>query len=374
MKFEIELNEVKPKTSKQKWILGEFLRQANENVKDNSMVNAMRILGKYNDYAMTLTGKYKHRVDIPNFKPFCKHDTLSNKASGTILKAYNKLFEVKRKHSPSQYDKGQWVGVEIECVIPNEMEYDDDGDEIEIDDRDSYTRTQLVRMIQNSRIKYVTIKSDGSIDTKGQGTPVEFTILTKIGDMTNLKRLCDLLKNLGATVNYTCGLHIHLDQRDVINNKKELGARLMRLNQALPLLTSLVPQSRRNNTFCRTDRSKMRNKDRYMAINTRSLRKFSTFEIRLHSGTTDFLKISNWIKLCYGISRCDKIKNSTKHVLNTIEQVKANYLKDLSFELVSYFLGRADKFKTEKNDSSRESQVEANDYESDNVSQTNIPF
>lgn len=341
MKFEIELKDVKTKKKKQEYILNQFLKDAKTYYSENRLKAFLQQVEKYNSYVDSLKGTKRHEVEIPFLKTEGQ-DRLDN-GGQKYLNMYKQLFKVKNDHRPKNVDLGKWIGVEIECFI--EYDYDEDGDD-GFQSEDQF-REHIINQIQERKIKYVSVKHDGSISGSGNYcTEVEFTILTKIDDMSNLEKLCKMLRDLGAKVNASCGLHIHLDQRDALRSERkiELRRRLSRLNQALPLLAAIVPPSRRSSTYCSTRRSKMRNGTRYMAINTEAVQRFGTFEIRLHSGTTDFTKISNWIKLCYDISRCDQIKNSEKHVIRTMEQLKTKYLTDLPQDVFDYFKGRIEKF------------------------------
>lgn len=356
MKFELELKDVKPKSSKQKYILATLLKQAQHDYSRNNLINFLKNIETYNKYVDSLNGSSRSRVSgvkyiIPKTDHYALDPLTQNKSR--FLRMMQELYKVSNNHRPNEGDKGKWIGVEIECFVPGHQEYDEDADEYQdVDETDTYDI--IKRQVVKDKIKYVSMKGDSSIDPDDDHIGIEFTVLTKIDDLSNLEKLCKLLDKIGAKVNSTCGLHIHLDQREVFKkntalrdnpNGKELSARLMRLNQALPLLTATVPKSRRNNRYCSTSRSRMRNSDRYMAINTQALSKFGTLEVRLHSATINFTKIANWIKLCHGISRCTKIKNGANHVITSIEQLKTKYMTDMPLDMVTYFTQRIEKFK-----------------------------
>jgi hypothetical protein len=96
-------------------------------------------------------------------------------------------------------------------------------------------------------------------------------------------------------------------------------ARGKKLEKVLPLMLKMVSESRRNNQFCRPVMSNMRT-----AINLASLRKHGTIEVRLHQGSTNFEKISNWIDFLYYTSRAKKAVRNAKKVTN-VKQFK-NYV------------------------------------------------
>lgn len=291
-----------------------------------------------------------------------------------ILEMLRAKFDPKKPKAPTMSSLGEWIGIEIECFIPYESlglsdyeydsseEYDEDEDSDRRDSHDDVTYAnadkRLSKLIQERKIKNVQTKTDGSInvgDTDEQCFTVEFCILSTRQDRSNLKAVCDLLSELDARVNRSCGLHVHLDVRDllkVVNTRegrpnsvpqyeyrepRKAMTRAYRLKHALPLLTQMVPPSRRNNTFCRLEISK--NGDRYCAINTTAIEKFGTIEVRLHSGTTSFKKISNWIDFLYLLSRSQKL---TRNEVFTVKRLTE--LIKVPRELLTYVKERVNKF------------------------------
>lgn len=190
---------------------------------------------------------------------------------------------------------------------------------------------RLSKKIKEKLIKGVDIKEDGSLehDDSDDFWPVEITILVPQDDFTNLSRLCSLLKELDATVNTSCGLHVHIDARDY--DKKQVLKIGEKLESYLPFMKNMVSKSRLRSTYCKLQAS---SEDRYSAINLTSYSKYKTIEIRLHQGTTDFDKIKNW---------CLILKN-------LINRRKCNFESNNSFikiftpELQEYIKMRMNKF------------------------------
>lgn len=108
-----------------------------------------------------------------------------------------------------------------------------------------------------------------------------------------LFRLCNTLQALECSVNKSCGLHIHLDQRGETTASAKKRATIM--DRWLCALQELVPMSRRTNDYCKFGISE---RDRYHAVNFVAFQKYKTIEVRLHSGTIDYTKILAWIRLC----------------------------------------------------------------------------
>lgn len=186
------------------------------------------------------------------------------------------------------------VGVEIECYIPRSADL-----------------TKLYPVAQ-----YVNITQDGSIRPEGENmTGAEFRVCAPAYKMQEvITTLCAILKDLGAKVNTSCGLHVHLDQRN--RTPDEVQATFANFIRAQNLLLSVVPKSRRENNFCKkhrgTDFQSAMYGQRYKIVNASAYRKHKTIEIRLFNGTVNATKIVHWIKTLWAIEagqpvlRCPK--------------------------------------------------------------------
>lgn len=203
---------------------------------------------------------------------------------------------------------GEAIGVEIECLIPREYSdgsscgFCEDGEEHDECQSDSESRDEAESRIENlfkrMGVKNVRIKDDGSLRTDDNEHSFEFICLFNRKNPAPLENLCKALAKLNARVNKSCGLHVHLDARD-----GDARAMARRLKNALPLLKKMVPKSRLENQYCQRDMSSRGH--RYAKINTESLRKHQTIEVRMHTGTTNFDKIHNWVRVLLAIARGD---------------------------------------------------------------------
>lgn len=191
-----------------------------------------------------------------------------------------KLFAIldPAKNKIPKYDF-DYVGVEIECFVPNKH----NGIE---------TKDFLSQEIVKRKITGINIGSDGSIDSPGDTQGLEFRCLIPKHNLSSLKKFCELLKEVNADVNKSCGLHVHFDMRN--NTKMSFGKKAAKLQRALPFLSKIVSPSRRKNQYCRFEASET---NRYSAINKTAYTKYQTLEVRLHQGTVTFSKIENWINL-----------------------------------------------------------------------------
>ncbi len=255
---------------------------------------------------------------------------------------YIKRYDVEADHVPgrTKADLGQWIGVEIECFIPKasfKLGKAKDDDDDYGDGEDSRCYNKLAEMIRQRRIPNVTVKGDGSISAPDSSFyECEITITFKRTNRRPLRALCDMLRVLRTQVNNTCGLHIHLDCRDIENNSQRrwndpipegVWQRGRNLEKMLPLMLKMVSRSRRRNSYCNPQMSTGRT-----AINLGAFQAHGTIEVRLHQGTSNYVKISNWIDLLYRASRSKKIDFRR---VETVEDLKL-YLDRAPKKLLEY--------------------------------------
>jgi hypothetical protein len=160
------------------------------------------------------------------------------------------------------------------------------------------------------------IVSDSSVHATGRqsgsGWELVSPILKGQDGLEQIKKVCQAMKQAGAAVNVTCGLHVHHDARDFnVDTFKNIVKIYARFETTID---TLVAPSRRGNenTYCQTlqgvdmDRllkqtniNGIRNiyGGRYHKLNLDSYITHGTVEFRQHQGTIDADKIINWIKL-----------------------------------------------------------------------------
>lgn len=212
------------------------------------------------------------------------------------------------------------VGIEIECMIPRKADY---------------TKFWPVA-------KFIDIAGDGSIRVDdGNFTASEIRICVPIKEMRPVvTKLCEILAEMGAKVNKSCGLHVHLDQRD--KDLSKVQASFTNLIRAQNLLFSVVPNSRRDNYYCKkhrgTDFNKATYGGRYKAINAAAYRRHKTIEVRLFGGTINAEKIINWTETLWAIESGTAVLRCPK----TIEIAKRYWA--LSDENANWLVKRQQKF------------------------------
>jgi hypothetical protein len=148
----------------------------------------------------------------------------------------------------------------------------------------------------------------------GKGLELVSPPLTMEQMDVQLKTAMEVLNRLGAKVDRTCGVHVHheiddLKVQDIKNIYKIYNKHQNHIN-------SLMPASRRqahnDNGYCRAiSPSEMAEIEeattiqqigwaqtsRYRVINFQSYVKYGTVEFRQHSGSTDYTKLINWVRI-----------------------------------------------------------------------------
>lgn len=150
------------------------------------------------------------------------------------------------------------------------------------------------------------IVHDGSVGAEGLEL-VSPPLRGQVG-FEALRKACEALQTAGAKVDKTCGLHVHHEAKDLT---KTIALNLLTLYaDRKGTIESILAASRRDNTYCRhystwelrdlgyngTLRRAISGLSRYRAINLQSYPKYGTVEFRQHQGTTEFAKITAWIR------------------------------------------------------------------------------
>ena len=166
------------------------------------------------------------------------------------------------------------------------------------------------------------VVSDASVRGIGTGFELVSPPLTEAG-FDQIEKVCAALAALGATINRTCGLHVHIGARHYDFSVMKKLAQLYYENE--PVIDSLLPTSRRGNSnnYCKslkynvdvnalqnaTDMTQLavavcRDPDnrnapsRFTKLNFCAFWRHGTVEFRHHSGSIEAQKIIKWIQLC----------------------------------------------------------------------------
>lgn len=209
---------------------------------------------------------------------------------------------LKRRAGYTAYKIGSLTfGVEIECFGVNKYIL-----------QDLMTEKGLVSYISgyshedsNNRYK---LAADCSISGDHSCECVTPILKGKAGE-NSLKKACDALNQVGASVNRSCGLHVHFGA------EKLSDAHYVRVfknyQKCERVIDSFLAPSRRgtNNHYCmglagihfencqtKRDVRGALHYDRYYKVNAEAYACHKTIEFRQHQGTTDYKKIIMWVQ------------------------------------------------------------------------------
>jgi len=226
------------------------------------------------EYVRHIRANMKHTgIDkLANRTPETLRNELASKKWGTLSD-----WLYKEKNTPILSDmslQGKLVSVEIECLFNSKAD-----------------AVKAVTYWRNNNLP-VTGKYDGSIrTTRDMQIAIELVFTMPVGNYSILANVCKGLEG-NATVNKSCGLHVHFDRRHSDYYKTVDIANV--LAGYVPALKCMLPESRRNNSYCKYSHNK---NDRYSFINSKAYTRHGTLEIRGHSGTIEYTKIKNWIEI-----------------------------------------------------------------------------
>lgn len=227
---------------------------------------------------------------------------------------------------------------------------------IEVADFDGYTHKVI------NAWKVTTDASVSSIGTgRLSGLELVSPILYEDEGLEELEKVYEVLSDLGASVNRSCGTHVHFDVSDYTLSDMVNFLNLYYKNQTL--INYLVPLSRRDNQFCRSiTTNKIREINnafdngeligindishiigtRYTKVNLRSYIKYGTVEFRQLNGTLDFSKTEAWIVLMYQMlqyAQCNHIRaeRATSSTFRNFDK----FLKELDLDdtYIGMYLG-----------------------------------
>lgn len=245
---------------------------------------------------------------------------------------------------------GRHIAVEIECVLNK--------------DHEEVAKAMALAGLK----KYVKVKHDGSIRAQGDQCAVcsegcqdedgsndcdadngecncscecergnenahaaEIVVCAHENDIAVvIEKTCKVLNDqFSAEVNKSCGLHVHIDMR-----RRDYEAAFSKLVKQQRLLYSMVPTTRVKNSYCKptstTVMDTARNRGRYQGINPESYGKHRTIEVRLHSGTTNPVKIGVWVRLLMAIvkRKSDSSIDSIDSLVNMVGLMDGMYIVD----------------------------------------------
>lgn len=148
----------------------------------------------------------------------------------------------------------------------------------------------------------------------------------------SLKTALKALNEAGASVNSSCGLHVHVGVEEYTD--KEYVNIFRNYQKMEVLIDSFMAPSRRGNcTWAKSilsfyyGREGMTKEDvryqmggRYYKVNPESYRRHKTVEFRQHQGTVNYEKISNWVNFCLKLVAWSK-ENVLDREIHTVAEI-----------------------------------------------------
>ena len=264
-----------------------------------------------------------------------------------------------RRHLITSADRK--FGVEIEYVGPTHNQL-----------AEALRRHGLIAQTENyghTRHAYWKVTDDGSVRAHGRNADGTYQHTGELvspplkgaDGFEQLRKACDALRETGATVNRTCGLHVHHDAADFTVATFRNILRGYAQNQSN--IDGLVSPSRRSQmrqTYCRPidptyvtmleraaemdtgsrdmRRTMFNNWGRYYALNLNAYPRHGTVEFRQHQGTVEYAKIAAWVK--FGKAMIDAAQNAI-----TVASTLTDFLGILPLDndTRSYLAGRGER-------------------------------
>lgn len=250
------------------------------------------------------------------------------------LKAENKIRDVFTEKEPKTSENH--VGIEIEFI--SKMD-----------------RFELAKLLADKDVQgNVTLKTDASLRREDDYPYThELCVLVPESQVDDvMRKVTDALDIAGCKVNRRCGLHVHLDMRNrnkhtVFRNLVKSQRILFDMNPVSRLKGDELPDGNRDTAWSKLmtyndfdEAVRSIGGDRYFGINPLSMERHETIEVRLHSGSTNFTKITNWVKILVAIA-------NHKRMFNVAVTKPEMFCKrfNLDDEMLSYIKERIAKFK-----------------------------
>jgi hypothetical protein len=202
--------------------------------------------------------------------------------SGVFLKAHKekitKILDFNKKPMTAE----RHVGLELEFMLPYKVKAD-----------------VKAALVHSPYANMLCLGRDGSVTSNADWYGAELKICAPVSQVNDVVQyVAKVLAQYKCQVDKSCGFHVHLDARN--DDAKLMFDKLLDQQSSL---FALVPSSRRDNEYCRhTAKKDFRRGSRYKSINSTSLSKFQTLEVRLHGGTIDAKKITSWVNLLTAIA------------------------------------------------------------------------
>jgi len=154
------------------------------------------------------------------------------------------------------------------------------------------------------------IDADGSVRVPGmQSCEIVSPVLIGTDGLNQVRTMVGTLQEMGATVNRSCGFHVHVGWNGTDAQLRKLTHLVAFHEKAL--IASTGTTSRDNNYYCGSIRMSSAHREanhidavrtsRYHVLNLTNLSSKRTVEFRVFAGTVNATKIEAYIALCLGL-------------------------------------------------------------------------
>ncbi len=214
-------------------------------------------------------------------------------------------------------------GVEIECYSP-------DGEDDDFSRSGENVTHELLSSVGFSSWANLTSVDESLYgDGGGYGVEVKSPILVGQEGFEELQKVITLLNNEGYWVEEDCGLHVHLDSPEFINNSRLIIKAVKAWMRNQHLVQNMVAEHRLDNDYCEMwseedveylQENLLEGRVNYSlrgAINVGALSRHGTIEIRQHEATLNYTEAESWIKFCQ--SFIDEVSGGTIRKMDSEE-------------------------------------------------------
>lgn len=240
---------------------------------------------------------------------------------------------------------------------------------VEIEFASFLTENQIAKLFyEEGLLDYVQLQHEYVQGRDSDENEYELCVISPENKLEEIiTRVCQVLnEKVDANITYGCGLHVHLDARN--RNVKKMFDNLFNCQE---VLYSMVAHTRRSNKHvkimnkkvwypyksggahpktCKDDVCTCKyvkdHAERFFGLNTWAYKSHNTMEVRIHSGTSNPVKILNWIKLLLSIVDGKEI---TKYIKEPDEFLNKCIIDD---SLKNYVNKRIENFKVDRDGSS----------------------
>jgi hypothetical protein len=181
--------------------------------------------------------------------------------------------------------------------------------------------SDVSRIIEAARVLGLTIENEGYnhatrahwkiVRDASCGLELVSPPLSGDAGFEQVKLACRALREAGARVDRRCGLHVHIEARDV--NADSVKRLIGNYSANATAINSVLARSRHQANYAgqwnaheisaiapvqTVEEIARRQIGRYKTVNVHSFPRYGTLEFRQHQGSVNGEKIVNWIKFC----------------------------------------------------------------------------